>query len=160
MDIANKLGDPWKFYFELDTGLQEEDKKSFIEQIGLHALPPANHTLIVYYDLLKEHGPIWITTGDEWSSHARILIGIEDMDNTNDYTNTIFVLIDPAEGKIQRIPILEFLKVFEEIAYAANREKWKNIPNSDLPFSKINLLLPYAFLPKNRPKNQRGPAYH
>ena len=124
-DVAKTIGDPWKLFYELNTGLPEKDKNSFIKKMGLVGLPPANHMLEKYIDLLKQNGPLWITTGDEWSSHARVLIGVEGKGR---YDDTDFIFIDPATGEVQRQPVLNFMKDFEEQAYAANRGKWAEIP--------------------------------
>lgn len=122
--VVNKLGDPWKGYYEKNTGLNEKDQESFTKLVGFTNLPPANHLLEVYLDLLKQHGPVWVTTGDGFSAHARVLIGIE---GNGDYNTTQFVFIDPFKGKVERQSALSFMKEFEQEAYVANEEKWERL---------------------------------
>lgn len=122
--VANRLGDPWKLYYELNTGLPAKDQHDFIKYMHLKEEPPANYTIQAYYDFLKAFGPLWIITGDGFSAHARILIGLR---GSGEYGNTQFILIDPATGKKTEQESMIFLKEFEEEARVANEESWKEL---------------------------------
>lgn len=93
-ETADKLGDPWKFYFETNTGLPFEDQTKFIRLLQLHGEPPANYISRAYLDFLKAYGPLWITTGDGFSAHARLLIGIEEQDSGG-RKEEMYIFIDP-----------------------------------------------------------------
>lgn len=123
-EVASKLGSPWKQYFENNTGLNERDQESFTKIIGFSSLPPANHLMVVYLDLLKKHGPVWITTGDGFSAHARVLIAVE---GDGDYSTTQFVFIDPLKGQVERQDALSFMKEYEREAYVANEDRWERL---------------------------------
>lgn len=113
--VADKLGSPWNQYYRNNTGLPRKAQDSFIVITGLRTEPPANYTLEAYLELLQEHGPLWITTGDGWiTAHARLLIGMEG--HKGDYVNTRFVFIDPLEGEIITQKGEIFFKEFEEEA--------------------------------------------
>jgi len=75
--VAKRMGDPWGIYYMTNAGLSEKDQANFIRRVGLKEEPPANYTLEAYLDFIEKYGPIWITTGDGFSAHARLLIGIE-----------------------------------------------------------------------------------
>jgi Papain-like cysteine protease AvrRpt2 len=118
--LAVKLGDPWKLYYELNTGLPAKMQGAFVKAIGLKAEPPANYLLLAYIKLLKDYGPLWIITGDEFGAHARMLYGIE---GDGSYDNSSFLFIDPFKGKTVKENSLVFFKEFEEEARVANRQE-------------------------------------
>jgi len=118
--LAHKLGDPWKLYYELDTGLPAKEQNNFINLLGLRSEPPANYLLSAYLDMLKTFGPLWIITGDEFGAHARLLYGIE---GNRSYDNSSFLFIDPLKGIMSKQNSLAFFKEFEEEARVANREE-------------------------------------
>lgn len=123
-EMISNIGDPWKLYYEANTGLSFEDQEEFISQMGMVGEPPANYMLEAYLDFLKAYGPLWITTGDGFSAHARILIGIFG-DGT--YENSEFLFINPATGKKEKQNALNFVREFEEEAYIANEENWDRL---------------------------------
>ncbi len=106
----NRLGYPWKGYFQSDAGLASAELVPFLALVGLKGEPPANYTLPAYRDFLRQHGPLWITTGDGFNSHARVLVGLYG-DGT--YGGTCFEFIDPMSAKTKREPAVDFLRSFE-----------------------------------------------
>jgi hypothetical protein len=108
--LLNGLGYPWKGYFQSDAGLANQELGRFLKQVGLKGEPPANYTLQAYRDFLLQFGPLWITRGDGFNSHARILVGLY---GNGTYEGTCFEFIDPKTGSTKREPALDFLRSFE-----------------------------------------------
>ncbi|WP_430405231.1 papain-like cysteine protease family protein [Fluviicola sp.] len=123
-EFSNCIGFPWIDYYENNTGLTFEEQDNFISQIGMKSEPPANYTLEAYIDLLKLYGPLWITTGDGFSAHARLLYSIT---GDGSYDKSRFTFIDPASGKIVSQSAMDFFKEFEEEAIIANEESWERL---------------------------------
>lgn len=123
-DVITKLGEPWNGYYRNNTGLTFEEQDDFIGKVGMVGEPPANYLLKAYLDFLKKHGPLWITTGDGFNAHARLLIGIE---GDGSYNHSDFVFINPDPGKVERQNALDFVKEFEAEAYAANEYNWERL---------------------------------
>ena len=119
MDLA---GDSYREKFDLDQGLSKEEKVAFLQVLGLEAAPPMSYTTRGLLNLLKQHGPIWITTDEDasqqFSIHARILTGIAGNEIINE---TMLSIIDPAYGGQQyEESYAEFGQKFEEEALSSN----------------------------------------
>ena len=121
-ELAAKLGDPWKLYYDTNTGLPASAQTEFTKKIRLKEEPPANYILNAYREMLRRFGPLWIITGDELGAHARLITGVE---GDGSYEHSLFIIIDPKKGKSEKQNALDFLREFEEEAKVANREKWK-----------------------------------
>lgn len=122
--VADKLGEPWKLYYDTNTGLPADEQDKFTQKIGLRAEPPANYMLEAYTDFLKAYGPLWIITGDELEAHARLITGIE---GDGSYDRSTFTIIDPLKGKSEKQNVMAFMHEFEEEARIANRDNWDNL---------------------------------
>lgn len=91
-----------------DTGLTSEEKPAFIKSLGMVAEEaPINHDFGYYANLLKKHGPIWITTdakekAGQFSPHARILV---DVEGNGMQSPSNFIFVNPSMGK-KRLRIL------------------------------------------------------
>lgn len=120
--VAKKLGKPWSKYYTANSGLNFNEQKPFIKAAGFTSEPPANYMLEGYLDFLKQYGPLWITTGNGFVAHARLLTGIE---GDGSYEKSTFIFINPSNGKIERQNALEFVLEFEEEAIIANEENWE-----------------------------------
>lgn len=117
--VVSNLGAPWDDYYVNDTGLPGGKEREFVNAIGMKSMPPANYTLEAYVDLLKNHGPIWIITGDGISSHARLLVGIYGnykAEGIQAYEETTLEFIDPLLGSYSYINALKFMESFEKEA--------------------------------------------
>lgn len=117
--MMTKLGTPWDDYYLKDTGLPAGKEKDFVKVAGLKTELPANYTIKSYVEMLKEHGPLWIITGDGISSHARLLVGIYGNSNApgiKAYEETIFEFIDPLFGVYRYESGQEFSQKFESEA--------------------------------------------
>lgn len=109
------VGQRWVDIYRADTGLSGDDKPTFISTAGLVAQPPQSYSIQGWENLLRNYGPIWITTdeapGTAWAIHARIITGIYG-DGTPE--NTKFKIVDPAGGRRYEESIAVFIPKYEE----------------------------------------------
>jgi hypothetical protein len=132
-EAMHRLGSQWENYFQKDQGLPADKICDFIIDAGLSVESPKNYLPSFYIELLKEFGPIWITTADKdgYNSHARLLIGAyrSDSENINSsQERLVFEFIDPASGTIIRRKFESFLEEYEkEATYILKKRR-------DLPF--------------------------
>lgn len=119
-EILEELGEPWIEYYNMKAGLPANKVLDFIEAAKLNYLQPASYLPSVYADLLSEHGPIWITTGNGFNSHAKLLVGIY-----GDYTGEVSIMefIDPATGNTERLDFLSFIDAYEKEAHFINSKR-------------------------------------
>jgi hypothetical protein len=82
---------------------------------GLVAEPPHNPSVKGWFDLLRQYGPLWVTTdeqpGEGFAIHARIIKG---MSGDGTPTGTLFNIIDPAQGREYNEKVRDFVKKYEE----------------------------------------------
>ena len=123
-DVLAELGEPWQTFYEDNRGLAADMQDRFASEFGLKSKPPANYMLEAYVDLLKEFGPLWITTGNGFSAHARLLISIH---GDGSYENTEFRFIDPATGTHVTQSALDFVMEFEREATVAVANDWESL---------------------------------
>ena len=121
-EAMNLVGESYREKFDQDQGLSKEEKAAFLQVLGLEAAPPMNYSPRGLLNLLKQHGPIWITTDEDtsqqFSIHARILTGIAGNETKN---GTMLSIIDPAYGGQQyEESYAEFGQKFEEEALSSN----------------------------------------
>jgi hypothetical protein len=107
------LGNPWVQYQVEGTGLPGGTELVFVRAAGLRAEPPANYMLEAFFQMLSTCGPLWIITGDGFSSHARIMAGAVG-DRT--YDGSSFLFVDPRDAVERAVPALTFLAEFEKEA--------------------------------------------
>lgn len=116
------LGGKWLSMFKNNKGLSAADKKVFVKATGLLDYEPFNPSIEGWRDMLKEFGPIWVTTnenpGGTWAIHARVIIGIKG-DGTS--KGTSFTIIDPASGRKYSETIETFWPKFEDEMFRTNR---------------------------------------
>ena len=129
-ELAKRLGNPWFTLFREDIGLPREQYFEFIKAAGLRFEWPANHLPIAYVEFLKRYGPLWITTSDSASSHARLLIAVRIEGDDADMT-----FVDPATGRESREQFFEFFADFEREARLVVSDR----PNIDLPIQIVHL---------------------
>lgn len=107
------LGNPWLQHLVDGAGLPGGQELLFVQTAGLEAEPPANYTIEAIFEFLRTMGPLWIITGDGFSSHAQLMIGARG-DKT--YQGTHFIFIDPRDGKETQVAALQFFQDFEREA--------------------------------------------
>ncbi|WP_431689114.1 papain-like cysteine protease family protein [Hahella sp. NBU794] len=109
------VGERWVNIFRANGGLAGDDKPTFISTSGLVAEPPQSYSLEGWEGLLRNYGPVWVTTdeapGEPWAIHARIITGIHG-DGTPE--NTKFKIVDPAGGRRYEESIAVFIPKYEE----------------------------------------------
>lgn len=111
--VVSGLGEPWVDYYLEDRGLPAGKEKPFVQAAGLQTKPPANYTQAAYIQMLREHGPLWIITGDGISAHARLLVGIYGDAGAKTFQETTFEFIDPLTGTYRYQSGTEFADSFE-----------------------------------------------
>jgi hypothetical protein len=112
-EAVSTLGEPWTSYQGLGTGLPGGQERDFVRASGLVAEGPADYDLEAFVGMLKEFGPLWITTGDGIRSHARLMVGVSGK-SVKDYEGAQFIFIDPLDANVHPVPALEFLADFEK----------------------------------------------
>lgn len=94
-------------------GLSAAEKVDFLADAGLVALPPQNPMLQTWADMIRDYGPIWVTTDEQPPNlfiHARVLLSMRG-DGTP--AGTKLRLIDPGTGTIVTESFQRFLEKFE-----------------------------------------------
>lgn len=109
------VGQRWVDIYNANSGLAGEDKPTFIAAAGLVAEPPQSYSIEGWENLLRNYGPIWVTTDEQpgaaWAIHARIITGIQG-DGTAE--NTHFKIVDPGNGRRYEESIAVFIPKYEE----------------------------------------------
>ncbi len=109
------VGQKWVDIYKADTGLMGDDKPTFISSAGLVAEPPQSFSIEGWENLLRNYGPVWITTdeapGAAWAIHARIITGIYGDGSPE---RTCFKIVDPAGGRRYEESIAVFIPKYEE----------------------------------------------
>lgn len=107
------LGEPWEGLQRAGTGLPGGQELRFVAAAGLVAEPPASYMPGAFLEWLQATGPVWVSTGDGLSSHARLLVGAV---GDGKFDNTRFVVIDPATAMESYEPMRTFFDDFEHEA--------------------------------------------
>ena len=114
-DAMNSVGTKWGNLYNANTGLSAREKPQFVSDLGLTFQYPMSISISGWEQMLRYHGPIWVTTdeqpGEGWAIHARVVIGIKG-DGTP--ANTFLKIIDPATGNLTQESIKDFVPKFEE----------------------------------------------
>jgi hypothetical protein len=96
--VLTDAGQEFLNLFQAGQGLKSADKSAFLQRLGLTAEPPMSFGVQGFDQLLRAHGPLWITAdedpGANFSVHARVLIGLRG-DGTPDGTQAFFLDTDP-----------------------------------------------------------------
>lgn len=109
------VGQRWVDIYNADSGLSSSHKPDFIASAGLVAEPPQSFGVEGWEQLLRNYGPIWVTTdeaaGKPWAIHARIITGIYG-DGTAEGTR--FKIVDPSGGRRYEEAMATFIPKYEE----------------------------------------------
>lgn len=111
-DVKQEMGS-WKYQIKRNLGLWVEEQPNFIKDMNLGFYPPANYTYEGFVQLLDKHGPLMICMGASGFNHARILFKVECGEVKS---KTIFHMINPNKGKIEKWNAYDFFKTFESEA--------------------------------------------
>jgi hypothetical protein len=123
-EAADIIGPPYSDYYRHDLGLPLGMEKELTHRAGLKSEPPAEYTIEAYAEFLQKYGPIWISTGNGISSHARLLTEVW---GNGDYNTSKFIFIDPATGRNDTLAAIPFYKQYDAEAYVANEDKWSEL---------------------------------
>ena len=111
----SEVGQKWLNIYNSQTGLFPNDKVEFVAAAGLVAEAPQNFSVDGWEQLLRNYGPLWVTTdeakGKPWAIHARVITAIQG-DGTP--SGTTFTMIDPNGGKEYKEKISVFIPKYEE----------------------------------------------
>lgn len=113
--VMDEAGFQFRVMFDHNEGLSSEAKQQFLDAMKLKTEPPATYTGPAILNLLKQYGPVWVTTtppgGKSFSIHARIVIGITGSDQ-----DALLTVADPADGAKHVESITAFTAEMEAIA--------------------------------------------
>lgn len=116
-DVLKVSGKKYEDIFSNNSGLSAADKAAFLKSLDLKAEAPQNFTIAGWEKLLRQVGPIWVTTDEapvgRFAIHARVLTGIKG-DGTA--TGTVFYVVDPATGISGAETVAAFISKFEQVA--------------------------------------------
>ncbi|MEM9345256.1 MAG: papain-like cysteine protease family protein [Planctomycetota bacterium] len=113
------IGQAWEQHYDEDRALPRGLKLDFLTDAGFDYQPPQGYSPQGLASLLREHGPIWFTIGEELGRHATVLTGLFiDPDNQAFWVS----YIDPADGKLKAQTYALFMRRYEAPAYLANEE--------------------------------------
>jgi hypothetical protein len=115
-DAMSRIGTKWRKIYDGNTGLSGADKAPFLAASGLVAEPPANYTIERWESLLREYGPLWVTTNEGFGTpfsavHARIVTGISG-DGTPG--GTTLSVVDPDGGRTYTENFQVFVNKYED----------------------------------------------
>jgi hypothetical protein len=116
-ELLGSLDPSYKLKFQMNEGLGAAEKADFLARMGLTAEAPQNLDAQGWAKLIKDHGPLWITTnegsGANFSIHARIITGIFGDGSS---AGSTAVIVDPADGKVHVESLKSFVQKFEDVA--------------------------------------------
>lgn len=114
-ETLGTLGKKWLDMFNANTGLFDHDTPAFLTATGLVAEPPRSYSVEGWEQLLRNYGPIWVTTdeapGLPWAIHARVITAIKGDGSPQ---KTCFTIIDPAGGRQYQESIATFIPKYQE----------------------------------------------
>jgi GH24 family phage-related lysozyme (muramidase) len=124
MSVENRMlevGQKYYNFVKANSGLSTQEKTDFIRSAGMEFLYPQSLSVEGWENLLRQYGPIWVTTnespGHGFSIHARILIAIKGDGTTN---GTKMTFIDPGDGQKHTETFGQFLQKYESEARTTN----------------------------------------
>jgi hypothetical protein len=128
-DVLKLAGNDYVKLFDREKGLSACGKKDcpspsvedLLKKLSLRAEAPQSFTEKGWLELLKNYGPLWITSQVEikkenkviLASHARILFGMRNDENKNIFMK----VIDPFTGTSQEEKFEDFVRDYERSAF-------------------------------------------
>lgn len=117
-----QIGSRWLQKFRNDQGLAATEKEQFLQDAGLTFLYSQSLSVEGWERLMRDHGPIWVTTdedlSDDFAIHARLVVGIQG-DGSGDGTS--LMIVDPATGTQYSESLENFIKKYESEAKANSK---------------------------------------
>ena len=126
-DSVASLGQPFVDIFNNDTGLPSSKYPLFEQTANLVNEQPTDYTMTGWHDLLKNFGPLCVTTtttlpdpNQPIAVHARIIVGI--LGDGSDPSTTNLLLVDPAQDpnsiSTKWVSVTEFTTEYDNVAKA------------------------------------------
>ena len=118
--VLDTIGGGYRARFDANKGLQSNDKADFLTRMALRSEGPQSHSIENWEALLRQFGPLWITTKESpygFVVHARIITGIKG-DGSLDGTS--FTIVDPDDGAVHVETVRDFIRKFEQVAKSEN----------------------------------------
>ena len=116
------VGPNWLQKFRNNQGLSAAEKVPFLNAAGFQFGYPQSLSIEGWEGMLRQYGPIWVTTDEDPSAnfaiHARIISGIRG-DGTPE--NTSLTITDPARGNQYRERFSNFLRKYEDEVRTSGR---------------------------------------
>ncbi|MGQ0645919.1 MAG: papain-like cysteine protease family protein [Gemmatimonadaceae bacterium] len=117
-----RVGSSWLAMFNADQGLLSSQKAAFLAAAGLTHEWPQSLTASGWEGLLRQFGPLWVTTDEDPSAnfaiHARIMTCIRGDGSEN---GTTLDIVDPLTGTSYQEKFGKFLEKYESEARASKR---------------------------------------
>ena len=112
-----RVGASWLAMFNADQGLPSAKKAAFLSTAGLTHEWPQSLSAAGWEGVLRQYGPLWVTTDEDPSAnfaiHARIMTGIHG-DGTD--SGTTLDIVDPATDSAYRETFGRFRDKYESEA--------------------------------------------
>ncbi len=109
------IGQTWLQKFRNNQGLAADEKIPFLQAAGFQFEYPQSLSIVGWEQILRQYGPIWVTTDEDpsvgFAIHARIMSAIRG-DGTPD--NTFLTITDPARGNQYQEKFSDFLRKYED----------------------------------------------
>ena len=119
-DVTSEVGAEYRTLYDTNAGLSSAKKDDLMRDARLGNMAGTNLSAEGWADLMRNHGPIWITTSESAGIHGRILHGIHG-DGTG--AGTMLDIIDPAGGRQYQESVAAFLPKFEAEALAGSTDR-------------------------------------
>jgi flagellum-specific peptidoglycan hydrolase FlgJ len=112
--VIGQIGATYLAKYKANKWLLATEKVPFLNAAGFEFKYPQSLTIAAWEQLMRNHGPIWVTTAEgsdaRFGIHARIMTAIKG-DGTPEGTK--LTIIDPATGTIYPEKFSDFLVKFE-----------------------------------------------
>lgn len=112
--VLDGLGGGWRAKFDANQGLSGAELNAFVTALGLSAEGPMSYSVEGLARLLREEGPLWVVSDDQFEAnnivHVRIVTAMKG-NGTPD--GTTVTLADSGSGTFVTEPFTEFARRLE-----------------------------------------------
>ena len=96
-----------------NTGLSGDDKVTFLRRIHLVTEAPQDFSIEGWRDLVRDYGPLWVTTQQASNVHGRI---VERISGDASGDGTFVFVIDPEGGVRRKESLIRLTQDFDNVA--------------------------------------------
>lgn len=110
-----RLGQEYADLYGANKGLPTARKAAFLAAIGLQAEPPMSWPIEGWEQLLREYGPLWVTTDEHPTDalvHGRVIVGMEGDGSPG---GTMVHVLDPLKDGPTQESYESFLKKYHAV---------------------------------------------